>query len=203
VAPRGVYGSGMIDLMAEMLVTGIVEPNGKFKLDSSHPRLKQDDMDKAYIIAFADETAMKEDILFTETDIQSLVLSKGAVYAGFTVLLNQAGMAFSMVDRIIITGGFGQYLDIEKAITIGLLPDIERDKFVYKGNSSIAGAYMALLSDEYRNEAREISNHLTYIDFSSNSQYMDEFTSALFLPHTNVKAFPSVELKIKNTQTQL
>ncbi len=199
-APRGVCGSGMIDLMSEMLVTGIIDPDGKFKLEPSHPRMKQDDMDKAYIIAFADETAMEEDIVFTETDIHSLVLSKGAVYAGFTVLLNQAGMDFSMVERIVITGGFGQYLNIEKAVTIGLLPDINREKFFYKGNSSIAGAYMALLSDEYRKEAREISNHMTYIDFSSNNQYMEEFTSALFLPHTNIKAFPSVELKMKKSQ---
>jgi uncharacterized 2Fe-2S/4Fe-4S cluster protein (DUF4445 family) len=201
-APRGVCGSGMIDLMSEMLLTGIIDPGGKFKLDSSHPRMKQDDADKSYIIAFADETEMEEDIVFTETDIHSLVLSKGAVYAGFTVLLNQAGMDFSMVERIIITGGFGQFLNIEKAITIGLLPDIERGKFFYKGNSSIAGAYMALLSDKHRKEAREISNRMTYIDFSSNNQFMDEFTSALFLPHTNMKTFPSVELKMKNKQTQ-
>ncbi len=200
--PRGICGSGMIDLMSEMLVTGIIDPNGKFKLDSSHPRLKQDDADKAYIIAFADETAMQEDIVFTETDIHSLILSKGAVYAGFTVLLNQAGMDFSMVERIVITGGFGQFLDIEKAITIGLLPDIDRSKFSYKGNSSIAGAYMALLSDAHRKEAREISNRMTYIDFSSNNQYMDEFTSALFLPHTNIKAFPSVKLKMKKSHKQ-
>jgi len=97
------------------------------------------------------------------------------------------------VDRVIITGGFGQYLDIEKAITIGLLPDIDRDKFSYRGNSSIAGAYMALLSDDYRKEAGNISNSMTYIDFSSNSKFMDEFTSALFLPHTNTDAFPSVK----------
>ena len=104
-------------------------------------------------------------------------------------------MDFSMVDRVWITGGFGQYLNIEKAITIGLLPDIDRNKFKYFGNSSIAGAYMALLSDVYRKEAREISNMMTYIDFSSNNQFMDEFTSALFLPHTNGNAFPSVKPK--------
>ncbi len=143
---------------------------------------------------------MHEDLIFTETDIHSLVLSKGAVYAGFTVLLNQAGMDFSMVERVIITGGFGQFLDIEKAVTIGLLPDIERAKFSYMGNSSIAGAYMALLSDKFRKEAHDICNRMTYIDFSSNNQYMDEFTSALFLPHTNVKSFPSVELKMKESK---
>ena len=155
--------------------------------------MKKYDGEGSYILEFAKNTAMDEDIVFTETDINSLVLSKGAVYAGFSVLLNEAGMDFSMVDRVIITGGFGQYLNIERAITIGLLPDIDRDKFSYLGNSSIAGAYMALLSDDYRKEAINISNNMTYIDFSSNSKFMDEFTSALFLPHTNTEAFPSVK----------
>ena len=194
VSPRGICGSGMIDLISEMLLTGIIGQDGKYKIDQNHYRMKQDGEDLAYIIAFADETPMEEDIVFTEIDIHSLTLSKGAVYAGFMVLLEQAGLDFSMIDRILISGGFGQYLNVEKAITIGLLPDIDHDKFQYLGNSSIAGAYMALLSDDYRNEAREVSNNMTYIDFSSNNRFMDEFTSALFLPHTNINAFPSVKI---------
>jgi uncharacterized 2Fe-2S/4Fe-4S cluster protein (DUF4445 family) len=193
VLPRGICGSGMIDLISEMLLTGIVDTSGKFKLESSHPRMKQIGANPAYILAYADKTSMEEDIVFTETDIHSLILSKGAVYAGFKVLLNQAGLDFSMVDRVWVTGGFGQYLDVEKAITIGLFPDIDRNKFRYYGNSSIVVAYMALLSDDCRNEAREISNNMTYIDFSSNNQFMDEFTSALFLPHTDLNAFPSLK----------
>lgn len=113
----------------------------------------KDGEDLSYIIAFADEMPMQEDIVFTEIDIHSLTLSKATVYAGFMVLLEQSGLDFSIVDRILITGGFGQYLNVEKAIIIGLLPDIDRNKFKYLGNSSIAGAYMALLSDDYRNEA--------------------------------------------------
>jgi uncharacterized 2Fe-2S/4Fe-4S cluster protein (DUF4445 family) len=137
---------------------------------------------------------MEEDIVFTEIDIHSLILSKGAVYSGFMVLLKQSGLDFSAIDQVLISGGFGRYLNIDKAVTIGLLPDIDRAKFKYLGNSSIAGAYMALLSDGYRNEVREISQKMTYIDFSSNSQFMDEFTSALFLPHTNMNEFPSVHI---------
>lgn len=197
LSPRGICGSGMIDLMSEMLLKGIIDPNGKFKLEPDHPRRKQGSDGLAYVLVPAEETQMGEDVIFTETDINSLMMSKGAVYAGFTVLLDQAGLDFSAVDRIWISGGFGQYLNIEKAITIGLLPDIDRDKFKYLGNSSIGGAYMALLGDEYRKEARDISNSMTYIDFSSNSQFMDEYTSALFLPHTNIEAFPSVKF-IKN-----
>jgi uncharacterized 2Fe-2S/4Fe-4S cluster protein (DUF4445 family) len=96
-----------------------------------------------------------------------------------------------MIARVIIAGGFGQYIDIDKSVAIGLLPDIARDKFVYLGNSSIVGAYLALLSEEYRREAADICSRMTYIDFSRNTHYMDEFTSALFLPHTNLAMFPS------------
>jgi len=193
VPPRGICGSGMIDLIAEMLMHGIIHAGGKFQLEPDHPRIKKEKDEPAYVVAFAEQSALEEDIVFTESDIHSLILSKGAVYAGFTVLLNQAGLDFAMVERIWISGGFGQYLDIDKAVTIGLLPDVDRTKFKYLGNSSIAGAYMALLSNRFRKEAREISNSMTYIDFSSNPQFMDEFTSALFLPHTDMKAFPSVK----------
>jgi uncharacterized 2Fe-2S/4Fe-4S cluster protein (DUF4445 family) len=191
-APRGICGSGMIDLISEMLMTGVIDQKGRFRLPASHERMQHDGENPAYIVAFAHETSMGEDIVFSETDIHSLILSKGAVYAGFTTLLHQAGLGFADVDRIWISGGFGQYLNIEKAVRIGLLPDVDRSKFQYLGNSSVAGAYMALLSDTYRNEARQITNSMTYIDFSSNPQFMDEFTSALFLPHTDMKAFPNV-----------
>jgi len=98
-----------------------------------------------------------------------------------------------MVDRVWIAGGFGQYLDVERAVMIGLLPDIARDKFKYIGNSSVAGAYLALLSEDHRKEAREICNSMAYIDFSSNNRFMDEFISSLFLPHTDIDSFPSVK----------
>ena len=145
---------------------------------------------------------LDEDIIFSEADIENIIRSKGAVYAGFTVLLKQTGLEFSMVDRLWIAGGFGQYLDIEKAIIIGMLPDIDRKKFQYLGNSSIAGAYMALLSNKFREEARKISKKMTYIDFSSNSQFMDEFSAALFLPHTNIKEFPNIK-RLLNVKCRL
>jgi uncharacterized 2Fe-2S/4Fe-4S cluster protein (DUF4445 family) len=190
---RGICGSGMIDLIAELLQTGIVDRSGQFSKELENDRIHKIGDEWAYVLAFAEETELNEDIVFTESDLKNLIYSKGAVYAGFTTLLGEAGLDFSMVDRIIITGGFGQYLNIDKAVAIGLLPDIDRSKFSYMGNSSVVGAYMALLSTAYRQEAREICNNMTYVDFSSNPRYMDEFTSALFLPHTDLEKFPSVE----------
>ena len=191
-APRGICGSGMIDLISELLKTGIIDRSGRFQTGLENHRIRDAGGEPAYVLAFADQTPMDEDLVFTASDLKNLIYSKGAVYAGFTTLLAEAGMDFSMVDRFFITGGFGQYLNIEKAVRIGLLPDIDRNKFTYMGNSSIVGAYLALLSNDYRNEARDICDSITYVDFSSRPQYMDQFTSALFLPHTDLKAFPSV-----------
>jgi uncharacterized 2Fe-2S/4Fe-4S cluster protein (DUF4445 family) len=185
----------MIDLIAELMRTGIVDRSGQFAPNLDNGRIRRLDDEWAYVLVFGDETPMAEDIVFTASDLKNLIYSKGAVYAGFTTLLTEAGMDVGMLDRIIITGGFGQYLNIDQAVAIGLLPDIDREKFSYMGNSSIAGAYMALLSTAYRQEARDICNNMTYVDFSSNPRYMDEFTSALFLPHTDLAAFPSVAIK--------
>ena len=191
--PRGMCGSGMIDLISELLACGIIDRGGKFTNARQHPRLIAGD-DPAYIVAFGRETEMEEDIVFTQSDLKNLIYSKAAIYAGFSILLGQAGLEFSQVDRMIITGGFGQYLNIEKSIAIGLLPDLPHERFTYLGNSSIVGAYMALLSDGYRQEAVTLCNSMTYVDFSSNRSYMDAFTSALFLPHTDLKQFPNATM---------
>ncbi len=189
---RGICGSGMIDLLSEMLLKKVIGQDGKFQIDTNHPRFILFNEEPAFIIEYADNIDSEEDIIFTQSDIKSLILSKAAIYAGFSILLEQVGMDFSSITQMIITGGFGQYLNIEKAITIGLLPDIEREKFKYMGNSSIAGAYMALLSNTYRQQAIAISNSMTYLDFSSNNTFMEEFTRAQFLPHTDANLFPSV-----------
>lgn len=195
-APRGICGSGMIELISEMMFAGIIDQKGKIRIDKDHPRITSTGDESAYILAFAAETPMDEDLVFSETDIDNIIRSKGAIYAGFTVLLNHMGIDFPAVDRVLIAGGFGRYLDIEKSVMIGLLPDIDREKFSYLGNSSIAGAYMALLSRPVREKAIELCDSMTYLDFSTNPRFMDEFTSAMFLPHTNLSAFPTVMEKI-------
>lgn len=196
-APRGICGSGMIELLSGMMFTGIIDQRGKIQLAPGHPRMGAVGDEPAYILVPAAETAMGEDLVFTESDIETLLRSKGAVYAGFTVLLRQVGLGFDMIDRVLITGGFGQFLDIEKSVSIGLLPDIDREKFRYFGNSSIGGAYLALLSERNRQTANTICSSMTYLDFSTNPGFMDEFTSALFLPHTHMEQFPTIMGKLR------
>jgi uncharacterized 2Fe-2S/4Fe-4S cluster protein (DUF4445 family) len=189
---RGICGSGMIDLVSEMLLKGVIDPNGRFRDHPGNPRLVRFRDEPAFVLACGKPLGLDEDIVFTQSDMRSLILSKAAVYAGFTVLLEELGMDFSMVDRMIITGGFGQHLNIEKAVILGLLPDIDRSRFFYRGNSSVAGAYMALLSGAAREKATALSNAMTYLDFSSNRRFMDAFTNAQFLPHTDARLFPRV-----------
>jgi uncharacterized 2Fe-2S/4Fe-4S cluster protein (DUF4445 family) len=191
---RGICGTGMIDLLSELLLKKVIDQNGKFIVETDHPRYTLFNGEPSFILEFAENTGLDENIIFTQSDIRSLTLSKAAIYAGFNILLEQVGMDFSAVQQMIITGGFGQFLDIEKAVTIGLLPDIAREKFHYMGNSSIAGAYMALLSNTFRQQAAAISNAMTYLDFSTHTKFMEEFTRAQFLPHTDKNLFPSVHI---------
>jgi uncharacterized 2Fe-2S/4Fe-4S cluster protein (DUF4445 family) len=133
-----------------------------------------------------------KDIVLTEVDIENILRAKAAIYAGMSVLLKEVGLSLDIVERIYIAGGFGNYLNIEKAIMIGMLPDMPKEKFSFIGNTSIAGAYLCLLSEKMRREAEEIAKKMTYMELSVSHGFMDEYMSALFLPHTNIDLFPSV-----------
>ena len=140
-----------------------------------------------------EETGDRRDITITEVDIQSILRSKAAVYAATALLLRTVGMDFTDMDRIFIAGGFGNYLDIRKAILLGLMPDISVDRFSFIGNGSLSGARMVLLSDGMREIAHDVYRKLTYVELSVNRDFFDEFSSAMFIPHTDLERFPSVK----------
>jgi uncharacterized 2Fe-2S/4Fe-4S cluster protein (DUF4445 family) len=119
--------------------------------------------------------------------------AKAAIYAGISLLLKKVGLTFDDIERVYIAGGFGNYLNVDKAIIIGMLPDIRREKYTFLGNTSIAGAYLCLLSDRMRKEAAEIARKMTNVELSVSRRFMDEYMSALFLPHTDITLFPTVE----------
>ena len=192
--PRGLCGSGLIDLMAELFTHGVLDRNGNFKkLDT--PRLQTINGESVFIVAFAQETGFehKQDIYITEVDIKSILRAKAAVYAACYVLLKLLGYTFNDVKKIFIAGGFGNYLDTMKSIMLGLLPDVPLEKFKFIGNGSLAGSYLTLLSEDKRAEAEEIYEKLTYMELSVSNDFYNEFVSALFLPHTNLELFPSVK----------
>ncbi len=195
--PVGICGSGLIDTIAVLFESGIIDPDGKFDMDQSNPRVRKTDEGVEFVLASADESGTGKDIVITEFDISNLIKSKGAVFAATTVLVRSVGFSFSDIERFFVAGGFGNYLNIKKAITIGLLPDLPMDRFQFIGNSSVAGARIALISNYAFEKAEAVAKKMTYFELSVRPDFMNEFIAALFLPHTDQKLFPTVTGKAK------
>ncbi len=200
--PRGICGSGLISLLSEMFITGVVDKSGNLNLNLGSSRIRQGDHGPEYVIAWGDETDHGRDIVITEVDIDNLMRAKGAIYAGFSVLAQSVGIELPMVERILIGGSFGQYINVEKAVQIGLLPDMPWDRFQFLGNTSLQGALLALLNREYRQQITEAAAKMTYLELSADNTFYDAFTSALFLPHTDLTQFPSVARVLDGTESE-
>ncbi len=190
--PRGLCGSGLISLLAEMFLTGVVDKAGNVKLDVPTPRVREGEHGSEYVVAWASETASGRDIAINRVDIDNLIRAKAAIYAGFTVLADSVGVSLDAVERVLIGGSFGKYINVEKAVQIGLLPDMPWDRFHFLGNTSVLGAYRALLDPAARKRIHEIAARMTYIELSADNRFYEAFTSALFLPHTDAGRFPSI-----------
>ena len=199
--PIGICGSGYVDALAAMFKAGIIDRSGKIRttLPSSlkELRIKAIDGEMAFVLATAEESATGKDVLITEVDITNLIRSKGAIYTAGKVLTDHMGMKLTDIDKIYIGGGFGNYLNIERAIWIGLLPDLPEERFEFIGNSSLTGARMALLSCDALAKAREIAEKMTYIELSVEPSYMQEYVGSLFLPHTDIDLFPTVKQTLR------
>jgi uncharacterized 2Fe-2S/4Fe-4S cluster protein (DUF4445 family) len=190
--PRGICGSGLIDCIYELVKNGIIDPGGKFHRDRPDDRLRIEDNIPEYVIAFPNETESGAAVVITESDIDNLLKSKGAVFAAIKSLTDYIGLGFDMIETFYVAGGFGSFLDISKSIAIGLLPDIPREKIKFIGNSSLTGARMSLLSESAMDTCINVSRSMTNIELSTYQPFTDEYIAALFLPHTNRKLFPSV-----------
>ena len=151
-----------------------------------------------YVVAWAAETADGRDIVLTKVDIDNLLRAKAAIYAGYTVLCAGVGVDPAEVEQVLIGGAFGQYINIEKAIQIGLLPDLPWDRFQFLGNTAVKGAYMALLGREARRQVSAAAAKMTYLELSADNTFYHNFMSALFLPHTEITRFPSVQALVEN-----
>jgi len=199
--PIGICGSGMIDALAEMYLTGVIDQKGKIREEIKSKRIRRGENGLEFVIAWRVEGAINKEIVLTEVDLDNLIRAKAAIYAGFGTLLAHMEMKFTDVDKVFIAGGFGRYIDVERAITIGMLPDLSVDKFVFLGNTSIMGAYYGLLCDRMLHEAESIARRMTYVELSVSRSFMDEYMSALFLPHTNLDAFPTVKHQMRKAKT--
>ena len=191
--PRGICGSGLIDLIYELVRNGIINSDGKFDLSSKSDRLIEREGMPEFIVSYAKDAETGKDLTVTETDIGNLIRSKGAVFAAIKSLMDYVGLGFEDIDTFFVAGGFGTYLDIPRAIGIGLLPDIDTERIQFIGNSSLMGARMALLSAHAFERTIKIAKSMTNIELSTYQPFMDEYVAAMFLPHTDKKLFPSVD----------
>ncbi len=192
--PTGICGSGMIDAITELFLSDIIDRKGTFIKGKSAGRIRDGTEGPEYLL-FKDHG---RDIVLTEVDIENIIRAKAAMYAGVSLLLRKVGLTLDAIERIYIAGGFGNYLNIEKSIILGMLPDVPRTKFRFLGNTAVAGAYLCLISRDKRVEAEEIAGKMTSIELSVSRKFMDEYLSALFLPHTDIGLFPTVEMLLKN-----
>ena len=182
----------MISLLAELFVTGVLDRAGNVKLDLDTPRVRRGEHGPEYVVAWGDETETGRDIVLTKVDVDNLMRAKAAIYAGFTVLAESVGVELNVAKQVLVGGAFGQYINVENAIKIGLLPDLPWDRFHFLGNTAVLGSYMALISHQSRQQIQEIAQMMTYVELSADNTFYDAFTAALFLPHTDITRFPSV-----------
>ncbi len=195
--PIGICGSGLIDALSEMFLTGIINEKGKINTDLPTDRVRATEGGAEYVLVWAEDSATRRDIVITEVDIDNLMRAKAAVYAGIEILLSSVDMDVSMIDELLIAGAFGRYLEVDKAVNIGLLPDIGFEKMKFVGNGSLLGAHLSALSKEMLDKANQIARQMTYLELSMNPAFMEHYLSALFFPHTNLDAFPSVREKLE------
>ncbi len=196
VKPAGLCGSALLGILAEMFMTGVIDKGGNINLNLPTPRVREGEHGPEYVVAWADETSVGHDLVITHVDIDNLLRAKAAIFAGYVVLAKSVGVSLADVQRVLVAGNFGKYINVEKAIQIGLLPDMPWDRFDFLGNTAVRGAYLALLKRSERERIKEIANKMTYLELSADNSFYEAFTSALFLPHTDLNLFPSMAAAI-------
>ena len=194
--PKGICGSGLINMVAELLETGVIGQNGKFNRDLPTKRVRPSADGYEYVLARASETQTGSDIVITEVDIDNLMRAKAAMYAGCQTLSKSVGIDCCNFDQVIIAGAFGSNIDVKRAITIGLLPELPEERFIFIGNGSLLGARLTSFSTDLLDDARRVAQMMTNLELSENADFMNNYVAALFLPHTNTKEFPIVSKKL-------
>jgi uncharacterized 2Fe-2S/4Fe-4S cluster protein (DUF4445 family) len=190
--PRGICGSGLIDLIAELYKAESIDRSGHL-VPGASARIREQDGMLEFVLVPGSRLESGKDIVVTQADLTNLLNAKAAIYAGTEIMARAIGLDFREVEQVYIAGGFGNYLDREKAIAIGLIPDLPRDKIRFVGNTSIVGADLGLLSENAWQELHSIAESVTYYDLINYPNYYDEFLAARFIPHTDLGRFQSVK----------
>jgi uncharacterized 2Fe-2S/4Fe-4S cluster protein (DUF4445 family) len=197
VRPKGICGSGLIIIAATMFEMGAIDNRGKFNRDLDTSRIRETDGIFEYVLAWKDESQIDRDITLTEPDLDNLMRAKGAIYSGCMTLLEEVGLKMSDIDSIYLAGGFGSYVDLEKAMVIGLLPEIDHDRIRFIGNGSLMGARMSSLTNRIRKDVVEVTKRMTNFELSETASFMNNYVAALFLPHTDMDQFPKLKARLE------
>ncbi|MHC4708374.1 MAG: ASKHA domain-containing protein, partial [Planctomycetota bacterium] len=187
--PTGICGSGLLDTLAELFVHGVIDRTGRFRIGDD-PRLAEGE--EGWQFELVPPGNEHQQVVITQADIDNLIRSKAGVFASIRVLMNSTQTKLEDIDAVYIAGGFGNFMNVRQAVTIGMLPDLPPEKIQFAGNTSIAGAKTVLLSRKALETAEQVAQSMTYFDLMSHPGYMDEFVRANFLPHTDLSLFPSV-----------
>jgi uncharacterized 2Fe-2S/4Fe-4S cluster protein (DUF4445 family) len=196
--PKGICGSGVIDLTAELFRVGAIDKSGRFQKDCGLPGIREGEFGTEIVLFQSVDTATGRDITVSEEDLAVFIRSKGAIYTAAEALLHRMGLDFGDLDRVYISGGFGNYVDVGNAILVGLFPDLPIEKYQFIGNGSLNGARMCLESQEALDDVEAVAERMTYVDLCTDPKFMNDFSSSIFLPHTAVEKFPSVMRILKN-----
>ena len=188
-APLGICGSGLLIIVATLFEHGVLNQSGKFN-DIDSPRIREGRSGKEYVLAWQDECAADHDIVLNEVDIDNFIRAKAAIFAGISTLLAQVGLEISDLEQIILAGGFGSYIDLDSAMTVGLLPEVDPEKIVYVGNGSLMGAWMSELSNHIRQDVVKVVRKMTSFELSEIADFKDHYVASIFLPHTDLSLFP-------------
>jgi uncharacterized 2Fe-2S/4Fe-4S cluster protein (DUF4445 family) len=192
VRPKGLCGSAMIDLVAEMFKSRILDSKGRFISDESNSRLRRVDQQKEFVVAWADETSTEKDIVITQKDIGEIQLAKAAVFTGCSLLMKTQNIVRRDLDHIFLAGTFGSYINPESAKIVGLIPDVPTERIEFVGNTAIMGAKMALVSKKAMKTAEKLSWKIRYRELATMPEFSRELIDAIFIPHKDLKRFPSV-----------
>lgn len=196
---KGICGSGIIDAIAEMFKAGIIDKTGKFNMEINTPRIRRDSEGKPeYVLAWADETSIGTDITINQADVRALQLAKGALYAGAKLMMKRMGI--ERLDKVILAGAFGSYIDKESALTLGMFPDCDINNVYAVGNAAGDGARMALLNISKRLEADEKARWVEFVEIAVEPEFQKEFMQAMHIPHMK-DSFPSLKAIIEKVFT--
>ena len=187
--PVGICGSGIIDIISELFRCGIINAKGLFIREGERVKRDAHGMGR-FVLAGEHESETGREISINEVDIDNFIRAKGAIFSAIHTLLSSVDMSVEMIDTVYVAGGIGSGINMKNAVNIGMFPDVELEKFHYIGNSSLAGAYAMVMSDEANAKLSEVASNMTYLELSTHPGYMDSFVAACFLPHTDASLFP-------------